>query len=182
MKVYIETDRLLLRDIEESDAAGIFALDSDPEVHQYLGNHPITSMQQAEEMICLIRQQYVDKGVGRWAVIDKASNEFVGWSGLKYELNLRKEFSYFDLGFRLRPKYWGQGIATESARESLKFGFTKMNLTQICAAADIANFASNAVLKKVGLQFKEVFQYEEIPVNWYVLNREDWLKHVSRTP
>lgn len=180
MNIHIETNRLLLRDLEASDAPGIFALDADPEVHRYLGNTPIKTMQQAEEVIAMVRQQYRDNGIGRWAVIDKKTSDFMGWAGLKHEQKLRQEFSYYDLGFRLRPQYWGKGIATETARESLKYGFSTMNLSEIAAAADVANLASNAVLKKVGLSYKELFYYEETPVNWFELTKEDWSKTTTK--
>jgi len=49
MKVYIETERLILRNFEDSDLDGIFKLDSDPEVHTYLGNNPIKTIDQAKK-------------------------------------------------------------------------------------------------------------------------------------
>ena len=53
-------------------------------------------------MISFIRAQYVKNGIGRWAIIDKNTEDFIGWTGLKYEQNLRKEFNYYDLGYRLK--------------------------------------------------------------------------------
>jgi ribosomal-protein-alanine N-acetyltransferase len=174
MNIHIETDHLIIRDLEETDVEGIFALDSDPEVHRYLGNQPIDTMEEAKKSIRYIRQQYLDNGIGRWAIIDKKTNDFVGWTGLKYEENLRKEFSYYDLGYRLRKKYWGQGIGYQTATASLKYGFDRLNLSEICAAADIDNQASNRILRKVGLEFVEVFEYEGILHNWYKLTQADF--------
>lgn len=174
MKIHVETDRLLLRDIEYSDIESIFALDSDPEVHRYLGNQPIKTLAQAEASIDYIRQQYEDNGIGRWAVIDKVTNEFMGWSGLKYETVLREEFNYYDLGYRLRREYWGRGVATESALASLRYGFTQMQLDEICAAADIENLASNHILQKVGLQWTERFTFEGTACHFYRLPKTLW--------
>jgi len=151
MKIHIETKRLIIRDLEEFDAKGIFDLDSNPEVHEFLGKKPIKTIKEAEEVINFIRKQYVDNGIGRWAIIDKKTNDFIGWTGLKYEQKLRENMSYYDLGYRLRKKYWGKGIATETAIESLKYGFSKVNLREICAAADVNNLASNKILIKIGL-------------------------------
>jgi ribosomal-protein-alanine N-acetyltransferase len=102
MKISIETDRLLLREVVASDAQGLFELDSDPEVHKYLGNKPIKSIKEAEGTVEYIRSQYKNYGIGRWAVVDKKTNEFVGWSGLKYETEVRKNAPYYDLGYRLK--------------------------------------------------------------------------------
>jgi ribosomal-protein-alanine N-acetyltransferase len=83
MKIHIETQRLLIREIRDEDVNGIFELDTDPEVHKYLGNKPITSMEQAATLIKFIQQQYRENGIGRWAVIEKETNNFIGWTGLK---------------------------------------------------------------------------------------------------
>ncbi len=83
MQVKIETERLIIRPLTLEDEAGMFLLDSDPLVHKFLGNRPIEKTGQAREMIENILQQYIDFGIGRWAIIEKSTNEFVGWTGLK---------------------------------------------------------------------------------------------------
>lgn len=173
MKVFVETERFILREIGNDDAQDLFELDSDPEVHKYLGNKPITSLKEAESIVNYIRAQYEENGIGRWAIIDKLSNEFIGWSGLKYEKALRKDFNYYDLGYRLKKKHWGKGIATETAIASIKYGFEKLNLTEICAAAHIDNNASNKILQKLGLKFMETFEYDGEMLNWYKLEKPD---------
>ena len=174
MKIYIETNRLILRAIEEEDVQGMFELDSDPEVHKYLGNKPIKSLQESASVIKYIQQQYEDHGIGRWAVIDKTTNEFIGWSGLKYEKEVRSDMDYYDLGYRLKRKFWGRGIATETSLEALKYGFEVLNLKEIYAGAHVENIGSNKVLQKVGLQFIETFEYDSAPHHWYGITREGW--------
>ena len=173
MKIHIETDRLILRDIEESDDEGIFALDSNPKVHQYLGNNPITTIDQAQEAIQYIRGQYERNGIGRWAVEEKATGEFVGWTGLKFEENLR-EFNYYDLGYRFRQEFWGKGIASETAALALKYGFETMGLEEIGGAADIRHVVSNHILQKVGLKFVDTFICDGDECNWYNLKKENY--------
>ncbi len=113
MKIFVKTRRLILREIIEDDLIGLYELDSDPEVHRYLGNNPVQNIDQSKEIIKFIHQLYEETGIGRWAIIDRETKEFIGWSGLKYEKSLRKKFNYYDLGYRLRRKYWGKGIATK---------------------------------------------------------------------
>ncbi len=176
MKVFVETERLILREIIIEDVPDFFELDSDPEVHRYLGNKPVTTIEQSEKAVNGILNQYRENGVGRWAIVDKNTNEFLGWSGLKYEQVLRKEFNYYDLGYRLKKKHWGKGIATEAAIASLDYGFKNMALEEICAAADVDNGASNAILKKLGMAFTETFVFEGTECNWYVLRKSDLRK------
>ncbi len=78
VKIVAETDRLIVREILPSDVDGMFEMDSDPEVHKYLGNKPVTEKEQISQVIHFVRQQYIDNGIGRWAIIDKTSNEFIG--------------------------------------------------------------------------------------------------------
>jgi len=175
MNIHVETDRLLMRDIEATDLEGMYLLDSDPDVHEFLGKNPITTRQQAMEAIEYIKGQYTKNGIGRWAIVDKNTNDFIGWSGLKYEEGLR-HFGYYDLGYRLRKEYWGKGIATETAIESIKYGFEILDLKEIGGAADVTHTASNIILKKVGLRFVDVFEYEGELANWYNLTKEQWLE------
>ena len=172
----------MLREFKEFDIQGIFELYSDPEVHKYLGNKPIKTIKEAEQTIDYIRNKYEKDGIGRWAIIDNKTEDFIGWSGLKYEDVVREEFDYYDIGYRLRKKYWGKGIATESAIVSMKYGFEKLNLEEISGGADIENMASNKILKNIGLDFKYTFDYDDTPHNWYSIRKSEWLKKSIEVP
>ena len=74
MRFYLETERLILRDMLLSDDAGILDLDSDPDVHRYLGGKPIKTIEEARSGINYICGQYERNGIGRWAVIEKVSS------------------------------------------------------------------------------------------------------------
>ncbi|NLR91482.1 MULTISPECIES: GNAT family N-acetyltransferase [Flammeovirga] len=180
MNIHFETDELIVRDLEQQDLEGIFLLDSDPEVHEFLGKRPIKTIEEAQKVVDYITGQYKTNGIGRWAVIDKATNDFVGWTGLKYEEELRTEFNYYDIGYRLRKKYWGKGIATTTALASLKYGFEKLNLEEICGAAEIDHIASNTVLKKIGLKLSGTFMYDNEPHNWYKITKEEWINNQKK--
>lgn len=176
MNIFIQTDRLILREILPTDVDGMFALDSDPEVHKYLGNKPVTSKEQVVAVINFIRQQYIDNGIGRWAVIDKRTNDFIGWAGLKFVTELTNNHqNYYDLGYRLRKKYWGQGIATEAAKASLQYAFEQLKTHEVYAMADCENIGSNKILKKLGLQFIEKFDYDGIEHNWYCIKKKEYV-------
>ncbi len=174
MNAYFETPRLILRAVKAEDAPGFFELDSDPEVHKYLGNQPVKHLKESEEMIKDIQKQYEENDIGRLAIIDKASNEFVGWSGLRYETLVRAGFPYYDLGYRLKKKFWGQGIATEAGIASLQYGFQERQFQEIYAAADLDNIGSNKVLQKVGMKLVDQFEYCKVPHNWYKITKAEW--------
>lgn len=175
MKTFAETERLILREILPTDINGLFELDSDPEVHKYLGNKPVTDKSQTVDAINFIRQQYIDNGIGRWAIIEKETNNFIGWTGLKLEkIKTNNHTNYYDLGYRIIRKYWGKGFATESAISSLQYGFDILDINEIFAAADCENIGSNKILNKIGLNFIETFYLEGIQHNWYKINRMEY--------
>lgn len=167
--IRIETTRLILRPVTLDDIDDFFELDSNPTVHKFLGNNPVKTKAQSKEMIIAILKQYEDFGMGRLVMIKKDTNEFMGWSGIKYEQNLRKEFNYYDLGYRLKEQFWGKGYATEAALASLDYGFNTLKLKEICAAAGINHIASNIILKKIRMQPSGTFEFEGDLCNWYLI-------------
>ena len=181
MKIHIETERLLMRDLSEQDTLGIFKLDSDPDVHTYLGKKPLKTIAEAEKNIAFIQKQYIENGIGRWAVIEKESGHFIGWSGFKFIKSvINNRTQYYDLGYRFLKQYWGKGYATETAVASLDYGFTQLNQKEICAMADIENLASNRILQKIGMVKLNEFKYETVPHNFYAINKAEWKKSLRR--
>ncbi len=175
MKIFAETERFILREILQSDLDGMFELDSDPEVHKHLGNKTISDKNQIAQVINFVRQQYIDHGIGRWAIIDKRTNAFMGWTGLKFVTEVTNGHkNYYDLGYRLIRKYWGLGIATETALISLDYAFNTIKIDEVYAAASCENLASNKILQKVGMNFIETFYYEDINCNWYKIDKNKY--------
>ena len=170
MKTSIETERLLLRELLPTDDFGMFELDSNPEVHKYLGNKPIKNIDESRTFIENIRQQYLDNGIGRWAVILKDTGQFIGWSGLKYYRDsVNNHQNFYEIGYRFIQEHWGKGYATESALAFIDLGFNDMKIDVIYAYADKDHFGSRKVLEKLGMQYINTFDYEGVEEVWYKL-------------
>jgi [ribosomal protein S5]-alanine N-acetyltransferase len=181
-KIFAETDQFILRELLPADREGMFELDSDPEVHKYLGNKPVLQKEKISEIISFIRQQYVDYGIGRWAIIDKNTQEFIGWAGLKFVTDLTNQHqNFYDIGYRLKRKYWGQGIATKAAEIALDYAFSTLNLEEVYATASCENNGSNKILQKIGMNLMETFYYGDIKCNWYHLKRKAY-ENLKRNP
>ncbi|MFH7017807.1 GNAT family N-acetyltransferase [Flavobacterium sp. FlaQc-47] len=170
MKEPIETERLLLRELLISDVDGMFELDSNPKVHLFLGNKPVKDIEESLDQIKNIQQQYKNVGIGRWAVILKETNEFLGWSGIKLiknEINKHKDF--YELGYRFIEKHWGKGYATEAGKAFVDYAFNVMKVEALYAYADAGNENSRKILEKLGLHYVNSFQYEGELEVWYEL-------------
>ena len=168
----IETERLLLRPFEKSDANRLFLLDSNPEVMRYIGVKPLSEVSESEKVIEMIQNQYLQNGIGRLAVIEKESGLLIGWSGLKLLTEPINNFvNVLDLGYRFLPEFWGKGYATESAKAALDFGFNEMNASVIYAHAHSENQASNHTLRKLGFLKTGEFLEEDGMCFWYELRK-----------
>jgi len=168
----IETERLFLRELLPQDDVRMFELDSDPDVHQFVGKRPVENIEQIRLIIDFIRQQYEDNGIGRWAVVEKKSNLFIGWAGLKYftdEVNGTGNF--YELGYRFIKKYWGQGYATEASKAIIRYGFDEMELDSIYAMTDVNNLASKRVLEKSGFRHVNTFDFSGEPTEWFMISK-----------
>ena len=172
MEIFAETERLILREILPVDRNGLFAIDSDPDVNIYLGNNPVENIEKTDDIIKFIRKQYIENGIGRWAMVEKSTNNFIGWTGLKLVRELtNNHIDYYDLGYRLNKSYWGKGFATEAAKASLQYGFNTLNLNKIYAIADSKNVASRNVIEKVGLKYIETFTYIDTDHDWFEMQK-----------
>ncbi len=155
MKPITETERLLLRELAPDDAKDFYNLNLNPSVIKYTGDKAFQNIDEAKEFLENY-QDYRLNGYGRWAVISKDNNEFLGWCGLKYSSSTNET----DIGFRFFEHYWNKGFATESARACIDYGFEKLNLNRIVGRAMLENKASVNVLEKIGLQYLEEFDFD----------------------
>ncbi|WP_264525041.1 GNAT family N-acetyltransferase [Flavobacterium sp. N502536] len=170
MKAPIETDRLLLRELLLSDVDGMFELDSNPNVQRFVGNKPVKEIEESVAMIKHIQGQYEAYGTGRWAVILKETNEFLGWSGIKFittEINNHKDF--YEIGYRFIEKHWGKGYATEAGKAFVNYAFDVIKAETLYAYADEGNKDSRKALEKLGFRYVNSFEYEGELEVWYEL-------------
>lgn len=170
MKYSIETGRLFLRELTIEDAKSFYELNLDPNVIKYTGNGPFVNIEEASNFLQNYKD-YHENGCGRWAVIDKQNNEFLGWCGLRYDHKTMDT----DIGFRFFEKYWNRGFATESARVCLHYGFQKLNRQKIIGRAMAANTASIKVLEKIGLSFEKNFDFDGHSGVVYRIKKEEYL-------
>ncbi|WP_034752489.1 GNAT family N-acetyltransferase [Chryseobacterium daeguense] len=172
----IKTKNLILRKFEETDAERMFLMDSNPEVMKYIGVAPLSDPNESKNIIKMIRQQYIDNGVGRLAVIEKVSGLLIGWSGLKLLTQEVNGYNnVYDLGYRFLPEFWGKGYALESAKASLDYGFNELKTDTIYAHAHSENKGSNHILRKLGFKKTSEFTEPDGICFWYELKRENYL-------
>jgi len=168
MKTIIETERLILRPFTMDDVAAAYEMNLDPEVSKYTHDGGVQEREEIEKRIQEdVLGDYNRNGYGRFAVVEKQDNCFIGFSGLKY----LPDFAQTDLGYRFVRKYWGKGIAIEAGVASLDFGFNTLKLQEIIAIALEGNKASFRVMEKLGFTYQNSIPEGEMKALKYVLYR-----------
>lgn len=169
MKHILETTRLYLREIEESDLDFLTALHRDPDVMRYIG--PPRTRKAVRERIEKIRQSYVDfPGRGIWMACEQSNDNPIGWGCLK-DLDGTE---LIEIGYRLAKDAWGKGYATEIARALVEYGFNGYGLEKIVGVTTPDNIGSQKVLEKAGLVRNGSGRYYNSDVFFYELLREEW--------
>ena len=160
----LETDRLILRDLQESDLQALIALNQDPEVMQYFPK----PYSQAESLRLYqgIQDEVKAYGYSLWAVEEKSSQEFIGLVGLHHsDLRIFAGKEAVEIGWRLRKEFWNRGYATEAAQACLDFAFQQTGLSEVYSFTSLLNLPSQKVMQKLGMEFVKEFDNEKVPVD-----------------
>jgi RimJ/RimL family protein N-acetyltransferase len=159
-----------MRELNEGDAQANFEMNNDFEVIQYTGDVAFSSFEASKEFWSNY-DPYSKYGVGRYAVCDSQTDEFMGWCGIKFH----PETGLFDLGYRFKKKYWGRGIATQSSLLSLKYAFEDLGINAVYAQAMKCNPASISVMKKLGMIYTRDEKCGEQAGVVYEITKEQFL-------
>lgn len=150
--IFLETDRLILRQIRSEDADDILDLASHPQVTQYTAAlELIHTKKDAQELIAIMTQRYQLDLPTRWAIVYKPENKVIGICGF---VGYSASFCRAEIGYALNYTYWGKGIATEATKAIIEFGFNHMHLNRIEATVDPNNQGSIHVIEKVGMKYE----------------------------
>ena len=146
---HLTTPRLELRPQKADDSDLLVELDGDPDVMEFLTGRG-TEPQEVIEVWMPHRTEPAHDalGLGYWSAFE--DEEFVGWFCLTPDDGLTSEAA--ELGYRLRRRAWGRGLATEGATRLMEHGFVTVGLDRIWAETMAVNVRSRAVLERLGLR------------------------------
>lgn len=143
----LTTGRLVLRQLQASDAEHMFIMRSDPRVMQHVNRPMAGALEDAMELIALINGRIEAQESFHWAITRKGEDGFMGLIGL---WRVVKEHHLAELGYTLMHEHWGRGYASEAITAVTDFGFDGLGLHRIEAITRPANPASMRVLEKNG--------------------------------
>ena len=162
---------------------GLCSMNGNIEVMRYISGQPETR-EETESSIARIQRCWAAWGTGWWAFIELASGRVAGAGCIQYTrreaerpVDLASVLSNpLEIGWRLHPDFWRQGLASEAATRMATFAFDSLAAPDLIAMRHPDNVASARVMDRLGMRYRgrEVWYGEMGPT--YVLSREDWLK------
>jgi RimJ/RimL family protein N-acetyltransferase len=172
----IETTRLRLRMLRETDVDHFAAMFSDPEVMKFLGIEAgvTLSRMETEDILNGMIAFWKRNGFGRWAVTKIEDGRLIGLCGLRLFENVPELFYLF------AKTNWGQGYATEAAAAALRYGFEELNFDRIIAVIRSGNTASLNVAEKIGMAFEKEISHLGVEGVCYVAARDQFQTDESK--
>ena len=156
----IKTDRLGLRNWLPSDVAPFTEMSQDKEVMKYFPK--LLNKEESKSFISRMQNHFETYGFCYFAVDVIETGDFIGFTGILNQ-NYKSKFTpCVDIGWRLKKSAWGNGFATEAANACLDFAFSELKLNEIYSFATISNKGSEAVMKKIGMNYIDTFNHPSL--------------------
>jgi len=169
--IFLETERLIIKQTTLEDLDNLCVLQSDNEVMKYVGKGVRTPAEVKHwlEQAFLHHQRH---GFSFGSLFEKESGNFIGQGGMMY-------FDYDDtqpdieVGYRLSKNYWNKGYATELSKASIAWGFKNLNVNKLTAFINPENEKSRRVLDKVGMNYIGKIKCFNTEVERYEIDRNN---------
>lgn len=154
----LETERLLLRPWDITDAEDLYEYAQNPNIGPMAGWEPHTSAEQSRDII-----NKVLSAPNTFAVCLKDDNRTIGCVTLMIgkNSNIGLPESEGEIGFWLGEPFWGQGIIPEAVKRLLKYGFNELHLQKIWCGYFEGNIKSKRVQEKCGFTYR--YTKENVP-------------------
>lgn len=174
----LETERLILRRFDESDAENVYLYAKDPDVGPIAGWPPHKSVDESREVI-----RNVFSGSEAYAVCLKSDNKAIGAIELKLNghTDMTEKDDECELGYWLGKPFWGQGIIPEAVREILRHAFEDIGMNKVWCGYYDGNVKSKRVQEKCGFRYQWTTPDVDVPLMNEIrtghvscLNKKEW--------
>lgn len=174
----LETERLILRRFDESDAENVYLYAKDPDVGPIAGWPPHKSVDESREVI-----RNIFSGAEAYAVCLKSDNKAIGAIELKLNghTDMTEKDDECELGYWLGKPFWGQGIIPEAVREILRHAFEDIGMNKVWCGYYDGNVKSKRVQEKCGFRYQWTTPDVDVPLMNEIrtghvscLTKEEW--------
>lgn len=163
MTFCLETERLILREWQNSDLDEFLAIRQDPRVMATLG--PLQSREEVAAIISRMQKFQSDLGHCFWVVEHRKDNRLIGWCGLIRGGENTPVAGKLEIGWTLASGYWGHGYATEAANTALDWALSRFPHETVWSITSVSNRKSRAVMDKLGLTYLPELDFDHPKVD-----------------
>lgn len=172
----LTTARLTLRPFADEHLAGLHAMNREPEVMRFITGRPET-LDETRASIERVKAKWIEWGYSWWAIFEHDSNDIIGAGCIQH---LQRDAGLpMELGWRLRPEYWGKGYASEAARAMAQFAFDTTGTPELVAVCHQDNMASAQVMRRLGMSYRGIERWYDTETTVYVISRAGWQAAVA---
>ena len=149
MKINLETERLILRNLTPEDYQAVFRWCGDPDVARYMVYPVYTRAEDVKAWLETLNPDAPDDYDA--GIVLKSTGELIGSGGIYYD----SEKDLWTIGYNLRKDQWGNGYAVETIRTLLEYAGTQREVRGIQGTFAAENHKSRRVMEKLGMTFVE---------------------------
>ena len=176
----LQTSRLLLRDLLETDWQTIYRLSSEPSVRKWLDFLPEPSEAECRDWTATFISHNNERPRFSYnlCIVRRDDEEPIGWIGWGRPSD--QTFGDVDFGYAIFPENWNNGYMSEAFREVLSFIFSHRDVDTVFGECDAPNLGSARVMEKSGLRLVARWE-EERPdgkrhgMHRYLVTRSQWV-------
>ena len=151
----LESSRLLFQDMTTADPKEVFLMRSDIQIYKYLDRPMAQSLDDAIKHIDLVKNSFAEKSGISWLIVEKETMKVAGNIGLwRFDI----ENNRAEIGYVLKPEFWGKGLMKEAIDVVTKFSFSQLQIHSIEANVNPKNLSSIKVLEKCNFKREAYFR------------------------
>lgn len=155
-----KSERLGFREWSDNDSAILHQINTSPKAMMYFPK--ISTKEETSQMHQRIKSHFVEHGFGLYAVDNLNDHHTIGFIGFAIPGFNASFTPCIEIGWRLLPDYWNQGLATEGAKRCLDFGFQTLNFSEVHSFTSILNLPSERVMQKIGMKKIDEFDHPKV--------------------
>ena len=166
----LHSERLWYRPVAAADVPALHDLWTHARVRRFLWDGRIIPVEQTREIVEASTRRFADDGCGLWGIREQGSHRLLGFAGYWYF----RTPPVRELLYGVAADRWDRGLATESGRRIIRYGFEELELASVEASTDVSNTASVRVLEKLRMQRTGRAIVDGLDTVFYELHREEW--------
>lgn len=179
----LHTERLRLEPFADRHLDGLHEMNRKPEVMRFISGRPETRDETAAA-IARVQRSWSVLGTSWWAFIDMASGRVAGAGCIQYarrDADLPADLGSLrrnplEIGWRLHPDFWHQGLASEAASCMAAFAFEALAAPEIIAVRHPDNIASARVMDRLGMRYRGMETWYGESLATHALGRDEWVR------